>query len=73
MSAIQSVDASTKSGSETLLPLQISEATTEEERLCEEKFGENREFYVALGDEALEDYRQGNTLPLEELPAEEQP
>ena len=72
MSIIKSASAPLAGVSEALLPPKISEDAGED-RLWEDEFRENHDYYAALADEALEDYRQGKTLPLEELLAEGQP
>ena len=63
----QNPNVSKESVTETPLSLATPEMEAEEERLWQEEFSANRDFYMTLADEALEEYKQGKTLPLEAM------
>lgn len=58
MPTISNMNAGAKEIENRPLTLITPEMEAEEERLWQEEFAENREFYMALADEALEEYKQ---------------
>ena len=64
MLTAQNANVPNESVIETPSLLAMPDIEAEEERLWQEEFSANRDFYMALTNEALDEYKQGKTLPL---------